>query len=126
MTANSLASVSLQPPLISVCVEHEADMRSALLTAPAFIINILSAGQEAVSRRFAGLHEDRLDGVGYRLSPRGLVILEGTLAHLECDRYAEFEAGDHTIFVGRVVEGDTAEGRPLIYYRGGYTELGRP
>jgi len=126
MTANSLASVSLQPPLISVCVEHEADMRGALLAAPGFIINILSAGQEAVSRRFAGLHEDRFDGVGYRLSPRGLVILEGTLAHLECDRYAEFEAGDHTIFVGRVVEGDIADGRPLIYYRGGYTELGRP
>ena len=56
MTANSLASVSLQPPLISVCVEHEADMRGALLAAPGFIINILSAGQEAVSRRFAGLH----------------------------------------------------------------------
>ena len=71
MTANSLASVSLQPPLISVCVDHEADMRSALLAAPAFVINILSAGQEAVSRRFAGQHEDRFDGVGYRLSRAG-------------------------------------------------------
>ena len=126
MTANSLASVSLQPPLVSICVEHEAEMRSALLAAPVFVINILASDQEAVSRRFAGLHDDRFDGIGYRLSPRGLVILEGSLAHLECERHAEFEAGDHTIFVGRVVEGGITEGRPLIYYRGGYTELGRP
>jgi flavin reductase (DIM6/NTAB) family NADH-FMN oxidoreductase RutF len=124
MTANSLSSVSLRPPLISVCVDHEAEMHAVILTVREFVVNILSSPQETLARRFADQHEDRFDGIGYRLSPEGLVLLDGALAHIECIRQAEYPAGDHTIVVGRVVGGVTAEGRPLLYYRGGYAALG--
>ena len=124
MTANSLASVSLRPPLLSVCIEHEATIHGALAAAPAFAVNILAATQEAISRRFAGLQAGRFDGIGYRLSERGLVLLDGAHAHIECERHAVVEAGDHTIIIGRVVGGATGDGRPLLYYRGGYSVLG--
>jgi flavin reductase (DIM6/NTAB) family NADH-FMN oxidoreductase RutF len=123
MTANTLASVSLRPPLISVCVDRAAEMHDAILQAREFAVNILSSPQEALARRFADQHEDRFDGVGYTLSPEGLVLLEGALAHLECERRAEYPAGDHTIVVARVIGGATADGRPLLYYRGGYAAL---
>jgi flavin reductase (DIM6/NTAB) family NADH-FMN oxidoreductase RutF len=123
MTANSLASVSLRPPLISVSVDREAEMHDAILKATEFVVNILSSAQETLARRFADKHEDRFDGIGYRLSPEGLLLLDGALAHIECERQAEYPAGDHTIVVGRVVGGATADGRPLLYYRGGYAAL---
>jgi flavin reductase (DIM6/NTAB) family NADH-FMN oxidoreductase RutF len=124
MTANSLASVSLHPPLISVCVDREAEMHDAILEIPEFVVNVLASPQEALARRFSDKHEDRFDGVGYHLSPEGLVLLDGTLAHVVCERRATYPAGDHTIVVGRVVGGAASEGRPLLYYRGGYAALG--
>lgn len=124
MTANSLASVSLRPPLVSVCVDREAEMHDAILGVKQFVVNILSGNQEALARRFADQHEDRFDGIGYHLSPDGLILLDGALAHIECQRHAEQPGGDHTIVVGRVIGGSTGEGRPLLYYRGGYAALG--
>ena len=123
MTANSLASVSLHPPLISVCVEHDAAMHSVIIQAHQFAINVLSSSQETLARRFADEHEDRFDGVGYQLSPDGLILLGGVLAHIECERYAEYPGGDHTMVVGRVTGGSTSKGRPLLYYRGGYAAI---
>ncbi|HXE57882.1 MAG TPA: flavin reductase family protein [Gemmatimonadales bacterium] len=125
MTANSLASVSLVPPLVSVCVEHQADMCRVLDSAADYVINILASDQEALSRRFAGQHEGRFDGVGYRLNERGQPVLDGVLAYIECERYAAHPTGDHTIFVGRVTGGAAFERRPLLYYRGGYASLGQ-
>jgi flavin reductase (DIM6/NTAB) family NADH-FMN oxidoreductase RutF len=123
MTANSLASVSLQPPLISVCVDREAEMHEAILRAPEFVVNVLSSPQEALARRFADQHEDRFEGIGYHLSAEGLILLDGALAHIECQRHSQYPGGDHTIVLGRVVGGTTGEGRPLLYYRGGYAAL---
>ena len=123
MTANSLASVSLQPPLISVCVDREADMHDAILRIPEFVVNVLASHQEALARRFADQHEDRFEGIGYHLSPEGLILLDGALAHIECRRHNQYPGGDHTIVVGQVVGGATGEGRPLLYYRGGYAAL---
>ena len=123
MTASSLASVSLVPPLVSVCVDHEAELHDTILAAPVFVVNILESHQEALSRRFADQHEDRFDGVGYHRSPEGLVLLDGALAHIECDHYATYAGGDHSIIIGRVIGGSTGEGRPLLYFRGGYGSL---
>jgi len=120
MTANTFTSVSLEPPLVSVNVDHLADMHRHLARASSFAINVLESRQEALSRRFAGEHANRFEGVGYRLGKTGLPLLDGVLATLECDIHARFEAGDHTIIVGRVVGGSTGDGRPLLYYRGGY------
>jgi len=123
MTINSLASVSLHPPLLSLCVDHQADLHDLLLAAPVFVVNVLESRQEALSRRFADQHEDRFDGVGYRLSPEGWVFLDGVLAHIVCASHARHPGGDHTILVGRVIGGEACEGRPLLYYRGGYAAL---
>jgi flavin reductase (DIM6/NTAB) family NADH-FMN oxidoreductase RutF len=123
MTANSLASVSLHPPLVLVCIDHQADLHELIVASPEFVVNILESDQEALSRRFADPIEERFDGVGYHRSPEGLVVLDDTLAHIECERYALFPGGDHTIVLGRVIGGNTGEGRPLLYYRGGYAAL---
>jgi flavin reductase (DIM6/NTAB) family NADH-FMN oxidoreductase RutF len=123
MTANSLSSVSLYPPLISVCVDHEAEMHRAILQVKQFAVNVLSSSQETLARRFADKHEDRFDGVGYHMTPDGLILLGEALAHIECLRYAEYPGGDHTIVVGRVIGGSTSKGRPLLYYRGGYAAI---
>lgn len=124
MTANSLSSVSLTPPLVSVCVDREAELHEVILRAPEFVVNVLGSPQEALARRFSDKHEDRFDGIGYHLSPEGLILLDGALAHVICERYADHPGGDHTIVIGRVVGGATNDGRPLLYYRGGYAALG--
>lgn len=125
MTANSFASVSLAPPLISINVDHAADMHAVLLGADGFALNVLESGQEALSRRFAGNEAGRFDGVGYRVDDRGFVLLDGALAAIACVPHARFEAGDHSIFIGRVTGGGVGPGRPLLYYRGGYMTGGR-
>jgi flavin reductase (DIM6/NTAB) family NADH-FMN oxidoreductase RutF len=124
MTANSLSSVSLRPPLLSVCVDREAELHDVLVAAPEFVVNVLTSPQEALARRFSDKHEDRFDGVGYHLSPEGLILLDGALAHIICERYTQYPGGDHSIVLGRVVGGNTSDGRPLLYYRGGYAALG--
>jgi flavin reductase (DIM6/NTAB) family NADH-FMN oxidoreductase RutF len=123
MTANSLSSVSLEPPLLSVCVAHEAEMHDVIRNASDFVVNVLASQQEKLARRFADQHEDRFDGIGYHLNPEGLIVLDGVLAHIECQRHALYPAGDHTIVVGLVVGGAVNEGRPLLYFRGGYAAL---
>lgn len=125
MTANSFASVSLGPPLISVNVDRAADMHAVLRNAGQFAINILGSGQETLSRRFAGNTSGRFDGIGYRVD-EGFVLLEGTIATVTCESHSTFDAGDHTIYIGRVVGGSVTPGRPLLYYRGGYVTAGLP
>lgn len=125
MTANSLVSVSLNPPLISLCIDHAADMRRTLGQATRFTVNILAANQEAISRRFAEQGTRRFEGIGFSRSDRGGIVLDGVLAHIECERMSEFPAGDHSIYLGRVVGGGTSDGEPLLYYRGGYAGMGR-
>ncbi len=127
MTASSLASVSLVPPLVSVCVDVSAEMHRAMAASGRFVINVLSAGQEVLSRRFAELPaEARFDGVPWRETGTGLIVLGGVLAYIECERHADFPLGDHTLFVGRVTGGGTAEHEPLLYFRGAYRSLDRP
>ncbi|HEX3928329.1 MAG TPA: flavin reductase family protein [Gemmatimonadales bacterium] len=123
MTASSFTSVSLEPPLILVAVDHTATIYPVLSAVDRFTVNILSAEQEALSRRFANGLADRFDGVGWHANADGHVVLDGALAHLACDRWGTVPAGDHTIFIGQVSSGAAADhGRPLLHYRGGYTD----
>jgi flavin reductase (DIM6/NTAB) family NADH-FMN oxidoreductase RutF len=123
MTANSFASVSLDPPLVSVAVDRSASLHRALLEGTHFAVNILESRQEALSRRFSSGQDDRFDGVGWQRQGDRYLVLDGALAHLRCEKVAAHPAGDHTIFIGQVTGGDAAEhGRPLLYYRGGYAE----
>lgn len=127
MTASSLASVSLSPPLVSVCVDVSADMHRALSSSGDFVINILGADQVELSHRFARVPAGaRFQDIPWRQTPDGLIVLERVLAHIECERYADFPLGDHTLFVGRVTGGAAEAGEPLLYFRGSYGSLRRP
>ena len=123
MTASSLASVSLDPPLLLVAVDRGNDMHDALKTAPHFAINILTADQEILSRRFASTDPNRFDGVGYREGRNGLPLLNDVVAHIECAMHGAVPGGDHTVYFGLVTGGDVTDARPLIYYRSGYGSL---
>jgi flavin reductase (DIM6/NTAB) family NADH-FMN oxidoreductase RutF len=124
MTASSVASVSLTPPLLSVCVEQEAALHDLLVQSPIFAVNVLAEDQEELSRLFAGPQVASFDGVGYRTSERGLILLDGAVAHIECRRVGAHAAGDHTILLGGVIGGIAHDARPLLYFRGGYASLG--
>jgi flavin reductase (DIM6/NTAB) family NADH-FMN oxidoreductase RutF len=126
MTVSAFSSVSLRPPLVQVCIDKTASMYGALMQATRFSVNILAAEQEALSRRFAAVDSShRFDGVGYERGENGVVLLDDALGHLECIVSARHEAGDHTIFVGEVERASAGEGRPMLYYRGGYAQLER-
>lgn len=125
MTANSFTSVSLLPPLVSINVDHAADFHPVMLRAEGYVFNVLESAQEALSRRFAGNVAQRFDGVGYHVDDRGFILLDGVVATIACVPHTRFEAGDHTVFIGRVIGGSVAPGRPLLYYRGGYMTPGR-
>jgi flavin reductase (DIM6/NTAB) family NADH-FMN oxidoreductase RutF len=123
MTASSVASVSLHPPLLLVSIDQANDMHPALSAAKRFVLNVLAHDQEALSRRFAAEHPDRFVGIAYRESTHGLPVIEGVVASIECEKQATAPGGDHTVFFGLVTGGTVADRRPLLYYRGGYTGL---
>jgi flavin reductase (DIM6/NTAB) family NADH-FMN oxidoreductase RutF len=131
MTATAFCSVSLVPPLVLVCIDHAAPMHDVVGRASHFAVNLLSSGQEELSRRFGsekaqrgGLPEgERFVGVGFVRGATGAALLNDALAHMECRIVDRHEAGDHTIVVGEVETAVTHDARPLLYYRGGYTQL---
>ena len=123
MTVSAFCSASLQPPLVLACIGHDASMHGVMLHAEHFGVSILAAGQEQLARRFADQRSDRFEGVGYTRGQLGVALIDDALAHLECVVVDRYEAGDHTIVVGRVESAALHRGRPLAYYRGGYTQL---
>jgi flavin reductase (DIM6/NTAB) family NADH-FMN oxidoreductase RutF len=124
MTVSAFASVSLEPPLVLICIERTASAHDALTLAPGFVVNILSANQEQIARRFSIVDIDRFEGVGYGRSAKGYAVLDDVLGVIECSTFALHEAGDHTIIVGQVETANARNGSPLLYYRGGYAQLG--
>ena len=125
MTVSAFCSVSLEPPLVLICIEKNASAYGALTSAPGFVVNILAASQEQVARRFAIVDIDRFEGVGYSRSQNGFAILDDVLGVIECATFATHDAGDHTIIVGQVEAARAQTGTPLLYYRGGYAQLER-
>jgi flavin reductase (DIM6/NTAB) family NADH-FMN oxidoreductase RutF len=126
MTVSAFCSLSLTPPLVLVCVDHTASMHDVLVPGAPFVVNVLSAGQEALSRRFAdGDPPNRFEGLGYQRGTTGVAILDEILAWVECRVAAIHPGGDHTIVVGHVEAAGARQDRPLLYYRGGYAQLER-
>jgi len=125
MTVSAFCSLSLQPPLVLVCIEKTASVHNALTGSPAFIVNILSAKQEQIARRFSIVDIDRFEGVGFSRSRNGIVVLDDVIGVIECNRFSLHDGGDHTIVVGEVEAGSTETGAPLLYYRGGYAQMER-
>jgi flavin reductase (DIM6/NTAB) family NADH-FMN oxidoreductase RutF len=125
MTVSAFCSASLEPPLVLVSIGHEATMYDLLCRESQIGISILSAQQEALSRRFADPESDRFDGVGYARGENGVALIDDALVHLECHIVTRHEAGDHTLMVAEVNAATVRSGRPLLYYRGGYAQLER-
>lgn len=121
LTANAVASVSLEPPLVLACIERAADTHDWIGVRGYFSVNMLNESQERLARRFATLEaEHKFAGVAYRTEVTGAPVLEDALAWVDCRLTQHHPAGDHTIYVGEVVAGDAVQGTPLLYYRGGY------
>jgi len=123
LTASAFTSVSLEPPLVLVCIDHKSQSHGPLVEGGCFAVNILSVDQQALSRKFATTRLDKFDGVEFRLSELGLPIISAAIAHLECVTVSTHVAGDHTILVGRVEEATAGVGEPLLYFRGQYDRL---
>ncbi|MDE3112500.1 MAG: flavin reductase family protein [Chloroflexota bacterium] len=125
MTVNSFASVSLEPPLVLVCLAHAARAYACVDAAGRFAVNVLAEGQEAVARAFASKVEDKFADVAYRTSPHGSPILDGAHAWLDCEVVARHPGGrTHTIYVARVVALAAGRGHPLVFHAGQYRGLG--
>jgi flavin reductase (DIM6/NTAB) family NADH-FMN oxidoreductase RutF len=126
MTANAFASVSLDPPLILVCITRTANMYKAVLDCGYFAVSVLSAGQEHLARYFADNSRPRgaeeFGSVQWSPAPRtGAPVLEGALAWLDCELATSYAGGDHKIFVGSVLaSGCGPSSDALVFYRGGF------
>ena len=123
LTANALCSVSLDPPLLLVCVDKRAESHPAFGRSGLFAVNVLGLGHEDLSRRFAVSGGDKFVDVDHRSGVSGLPLLDGALATIECRVVAVHEAGDHTIFIGEVEHLQGDGGDPLLFFRGKYRRL---
>jgi flavin reductase (DIM6/NTAB) family NADH-FMN oxidoreductase RutF len=129
MTANAFASVSLDPLLVLVCVDHRARTHAHLHARKRFGVNVLAVNQRAISEYYADpspthQHAEREAGARFERTQHGTPVLHGALAYLECRLHTAQDAGDHTIFIAEVEDVVVRQGDPLLYFRGEYREIG--
>jgi flavin reductase (DIM6/NTAB) family NADH-FMN oxidoreductase RutF len=123
MTVASFASLSLHPPLVLVCIEKSVKTHDAIADAGAFGVSILGLTQQDISGRFASKRDDKFEGVNVRRGELGIPLIDGATCALECRVHAQLPGGDHTIFIGEVVDARMNDDAPLVYYRSAYREL---
>jgi flavin reductase (DIM6/NTAB) family NADH-FMN oxidoreductase RutF len=124
LTVNSFTSVSLDPPLLLVCLSKDASSAQTLIKAPQFAVNVLQTGQQPASMRFSTRDEDRFGTTAWSCGEAGAPILKDSLGVFECEHYAVHDGGDHHILIGRVVKASfDASLDPLLYFRGRYRRL---
>jgi flavin reductase (DIM6/NTAB) family NADH-FMN oxidoreductase RutF len=128
VTVNAFASLSLDPPLVLVCIEQNRYSHAVLEASGVYAVNILAAGQEHLSRYFSSASRlegpEAFHGIPYRLGHTRAPLIDGCLAYLECRITARYSGGDHTIFVGEVASAEIGPGRrPLVYYNRAYHTL---
>lgn len=123
ITVSAFASLSLEPPLVLICIDKNASVHDHLTEGRHFAVNILAENQENVSRRFASSEPDRFGGVSYRSGSTGSPLLDGVVAFVECRVTNSYPGGDHTIVVGHVLAAGVNDDRALAYFRGRYTNL---
>lgn len=125
-TANSFTSVSMDPPLVLVCLDYRATLHEAFCNACGFVINVLSSEQQHTALQFASRIPDRFEGVAWRPGESGLPVLENSCAHFECALEDIYRAGDHSIFLGRVNAFSDRDTQPLGFHSGKFTQLHPP
>ena len=123
LTVSAFSSLSLDPPLVLICVHSSSSVHDGLKEGRFFAVNILAEDQEPISRVFASRIPDRFNGVSFRDGQTGAPLIEGALAFIECRVVHEYPGGDHTILVGQVESSVMREGKPLLYFGGDYAQL---
>ena len=125
LTIGSLVSLSLDPPLVGVSVSGQAAMHELLRRADGFALSLLAGDQEAVAQHFArGVPPIALwEGISVRDESESPPFLAGAVGWLRCRLWHECEAGDHTFFIGEVLQVESGGGRPLVYYGQSYAPL---
>ncbi|MGH7829711.1 MAG: flavin reductase family protein [Candidatus Binatia bacterium] len=123
LTANAFTSLSLNPPLVLICIDKTVQSYGCFEESKAFAVNILHEDQEKISRHFATKSSEKFAGVKWHAGETGLPLLDGAIAHIECKVVESHDGGDHTIFIGQVVHANASGDRPLIFFNGKYLRL---
>ena len=123
-TANSFTSVSLDPQLISICIDKESFNIDSFSITKHFAVSVLSEDQQSISTTFATPNEDRFQNVEWRTEDTGSPIIENAVAWFDCNTRQVIDAGDHLILLGEIIAFDSSPKTPLMYLRGNYVNLG--
>ncbi len=123
LTVNSFSSVSLDPPLILICLGHAIAAIDVFREARHFGLSVLRANQRGLSERFAAPMDNRFDSLAWRKGSTGSPLLDDALAQIECATVRRVSAGDHDIFIGEMTAAAVDQGEPLIYFASEYREL---
>ena len=123
LTVSAFCSVSLEPPLVLVCIDHRSEANRGLRESGLFAVSVLADDQEDVSRRFAAPGAHKLAGFPFLDSRLGLPLVPGALAHVECRVRSFHDEGDHAVWVGEVRGAAAHPGRPLVHHGGNYRRL---
>ncbi|WP_139006926.1 flavin reductase family protein [Arthrobacter crystallopoietes] len=118
VTASAISSLSMDPPMLLVCLNRKLATADAISGSGAFAVNILAEDQSGLATQFATRHPDKFRGVPVTDSEVGVPILAGALAHLECRVMKRSDVATHTVFIAEVQEAKANPGSPLVYFRG--------
>jgi flavin reductase (DIM6/NTAB) family NADH-FMN oxidoreductase RutF len=123
LTVNAFSSVSLDPPLVLVCIDNRSEANAGFRASRAFGVSVLAEHQEEWSRRFSIPGPAKFADGSFTTSRHGLLLVPDALAHIECRVAAAHAAGDHTVYVGEVLALATRPGRPLVYHGSAYRRI---
>jgi flavin reductase (DIM6/NTAB) family NADH-FMN oxidoreductase RutF len=123
ITASAVCSVSVEPPMLLVCINKNAGTCHAIAAAGSFTVNIMNQTQKDLALQFAKPNTDKFKGVAFGYGELGHPVLNDTLAHLECRVVEEVTGGTHSVFLAKVQNAYSSIGEPLVYYRGKFGEF---
>lgn len=123
ITVSAFSSVSLEPPLVLVCIDNDAGTHRIFHESKRFVVNILSEDQNEHSNQFASSIPDKFLNIHHHEGLEGIPVLKNALVNLECRLVQDFVAGDHTVFIGEIEQVQINEGNPLVYYQGNYRKI---
>ena len=125
ITANAFSSLSLDPPLVLVCIDKKANCYDCFEDSRVFAVNLLGEHQEHLANRFATKGIEKFRDTPWRMSGNEIPLLDETIGHIECAVSHACDGGDHTIYLGRVLHAEAAGDRPLLFFKGRYQRLPR-
>lgn len=123
ITVSAFTSVSLDPPLVLVCIQRRAGSCESLSKSESFCVNVLSESQTEISNLFASKDAHDFARVEFTDGLGGVPVVAQTLASIECSKVNEFDGGDHVIFVGQVERVSVRDGNPLVYWHSDYRRI---